>query len=119
MVHARTHTPTVHRVREYTCNHFKMERTEITFLPENDSFIFPCPHCGFLIQVLRNETACCIFRHAVYRRDGSQFPPHASEELCETAVSDELVYGCAKPFKLVLNPHDSDTPGFVEICEYI
>jgi hypothetical protein len=68
----------------------------------------PCPHCGGEIQII--ELNCKIFRHAVYK-DGKQLDPHASKELCDLVVKENLVYGCAKPFQIV--------DGKAVKCDYI
>jgi len=68
-----------------------------------------CPHCDGDIQIL--QINCGIFRHGVYK-DGRQLDPHASKELCDQVVKDNLVYGCAKPFKI-------SPGGKAEKCDYI
>ena len=78
---------------------------------EDDIFYFLCPHCGLMIQVPRNEIRCTIFRHANFKKDMSFVPPHASQQECERWLNENLVYGCAKPFKFNGN--------IVEKCGYI
>jgi hypothetical protein len=78
------------------------------------AYTFECPHCDLPVQVLENDTACCIFRHAVYKTSMQQVGPHTSKDECDRLVSEELVFGCAKPFRLF-----KDSPAYVEECDYI
>ena len=57
--------------------------------------IVKCPHCDE--EILIEELNCCIFRHGVLK-NGRQIDPHASKELCEYYVTNNLIYGCGKPF---------------------
>lgn len=67
-----------------------------------------CPHCNHQVEIV--SVNCNVFRHALYK-DGSPFNPHASKEVCENAVLNGLVHGCAKPFTL--------ENGVAIKCEYI
>jgi hypothetical protein len=67
-----------------------------------------CPHCSNSVWI--EEVNCGIFRHAVYK-NGDPVNPHASEEECNMLLRNDLVYGCAKPFRL-----NGNEP---EICDYI
>ena len=78
---------------------------------EKDIFYFECPHCDMMIQVPRSEIRCTIFRHAVFKKGMKFVPPHASKKECERWISEDLVYGCTKPFKFNGNK--------VETCGYI
>ncbi len=80
----------------------------------DDLFVFECPNCDCLVTVNKNETACCIFRHAVYKKNGEQINPHTRKELCDELKAKNLVYGCAKPFKFVYGKDKYVIP-----CEYI
>jgi hypothetical protein len=62
-----------------------------------ESRIFTCPHCNEQIEIV--EFNCCVFRHAVYKHNGEQIPPHSSKEVCDALVRDNLIYGCGKPFE--------------------
>lgn len=68
-----------------------------------------CPHCGGEVQIL--SINCGIFRHAIFKENGKQLDPHAPKELCDRVVEENLVYGCAKPFRIV--------DGKAEKCDYI
>ena len=85
--------------------------SKITHDTETDTFYFNCPHCDVMCQVPRNEIRCTIFRHANFKNDMSFVPPHASKKLCDSWIENNLVWGCAKPFKF--------TGTTVEICGYV
>jgi hypothetical protein len=91
-----------------------MENT-VTFDNDSNSYIFSCPNCGDMIQVLSNEIACGIFRHAYYKNNNEQLPPHASFEECEQLRINNMIYGCGKPFILKINNGACN----VSICDYI
>ena len=69
-----------------------------------------CPHCTHFVWI--EEVNCRIFRPAVYKDSVEPINPHASEEECNTLLRNDLVFGCAKPFRL----NDNNEP---EICDYI
>jgi hypothetical protein len=75
-----------------------------------------CPHCKQLFVVNTNEINCGIFRHAVYKNNMNPINPHETEANCNQLVRDELVFGCAKPFKI-----SNKIPGkyTIEICDYV
>lgn len=79
-----------------------------------NTYIFECPHCEQLVSVAVSELNCHIFRHGTYKSTLEPIHPHLSKEECEKLVSEELVYGCCKPFRIV-----SGDPPRVEICDYI
>lgn len=88
---------------------------EVTYVPEDSMYVFECPHCNLLVQVKEKDLRCKIFRHAVYKANNKPIKPHAPQADCERLLAQNLVYGCAKPFRLV-------TTGKVlraEICGYI
>lgn len=76
---------------------------------------FPCPHCNGTIIVKENEINCAIFRHAILKKNGKQINPHASKEKCDSFIEKKLVYGCAKPYRMV-KVHKGWK---VEKCDYI
>lgn len=79
------------------------------------TFYFNCPYCNGNIQIEKNELNCRIFRHAIFRHDGNQLNPHAPQKECERVVEQNLVYGCAKPFKII----NIDGKETIIKCEYI
>jgi hypothetical protein len=72
-----------------------------------------CPHCN--LYVLIHEINCAIFRHGVYKKDNQQMNPHASKEECDKCINENLIIGCGKPFKLVLENNVYNAI----ICDYI
>lgn len=83
---------------------------------DNNCFIFKCPHCYEFIQVYKNETNCCIFRHAVYKHNMEQINPHTSKIICDKLFQENKIYGCGKPFRFIYNKNNTY---HVEICDYI
>lgn len=77
--------------------------------------IFQCPHCDELIIIMKDDLNCCIFRHAVYKDSFFQVDPHLSEQLCNYLRRSELVFGCAKPFRIIQIGHEYDAV----VCAYI
>ena len=74
-----------------------------------------CPHCNELFVVNTKEINCGIFRHAVYKNNMKPINPHETKEKCEQLVNQNLVFGCAKPFKIIQELNKFT----VEICDYI
>ena len=58
----------------------------------------PCPHCKE--PILIEKLNCCIFRHGVLKNNEKQIEPHASKDLCDYYVKNDLIYGCGKEFKI-------------------
>ncbi len=79
-----------------------------------EPFTITCPNCQEIILI--EELNCCIFRHGVLKENGAQINPHASIELCNYYIINNLIYGCGKPFQLVKNEE-----GIIiaMVCEYI
>jgi hypothetical protein len=73
--------------------------------------ILICPHCLDNIIINENDLNCCIFRHAIYKKNFNQISPHTSEEKCNRLITKNKVFGCAKPSKYVNNR--------LEICDYL
>jgi hypothetical protein len=72
-----------------------------------------CPHCQGMVEIAKLN--CKIFRHGIYKTSGRQIPPHASKDVCTKLVDDEMIEGCAKPFKVV-----KDKSGYTAVpCDYI
>jgi hypothetical protein len=64
-----------------------------------DQFYFvTCPHCMGLIGVLKSELNCRIFRHAILKSTLQPINPHATKEICDALIQNNLIYGCGKPF---------------------
>jgi hypothetical protein len=74
------------------------------------NLIVTCPHCN--IPIIIDELNCKIFRHGVFKNTNQQINPHASKIECDDYITNDLIYGCGKPFKIIDNNN-------VEICDYI
>lgn len=76
---------------------------------------FYCPHCLCEAEVLQNQVACKIFRHAAFKANKQPINPHCPKAQCEENLAKDLVYGCTGPFEFNSQPGG----GFkVQICEY-
>ena len=73
------------------------------------TFVIYCPHCGIGIEVIKQN--CCIFRCGILKSDYTQIPPHLPKIECDALIENGKIYGCGKPFKLVLMKP--------EICDYV
>jgi len=84
-----------------------------------DNIVVECPHCKE--PILIEKLNCCIFRHGVLKNNQKQIDPHASKELCDYYVEHQLIIGCGKPFKIVLNenPTNDNDKLIAIICDYI
>ena len=72
-----------------------------------------CPNCNesFIMEKLN----CGIFRHGILKENGKQIDPHASKVLCDYYVRENKIYGCGKPFQVLM----VDNKLVVQICDYI
>lgn len=96
---------------------------------EDTNFTVKCPHCESWIII--EQVNCGIFRHGVDKITHIQIPPHLSKEFCDKLFSEDKLFGCGKPFKLVHNPEfdpkithvgpkDKENPKWIaESCDYI
>lgn len=75
--------------------------------------IVVCPHCNQLIII--EKINCAIFRHGIFKESGNQIDPHSSKDLCEYYIKKNIIYGCGKPFRIILSNNQLQT----EICDYI
>ena len=73
-----------------------------------------CPHCG--LHILIEQINCAIFRHGIFISNGKQIPPHLSKNECDDLIEKKLIYGCAKPFRLI---KDQSGNWVGEVCDYI
>ena len=90
---------------------------KVSIFGENESYIFECPHCDSMILVAFSEVNCQIFRHCIMKSTGQQVDPHASKDKCELLIVEDLVYGCCKPFKLIIG--SDGCVSTAEKCEWI
>jgi len=85
---------------------------------ENLHLIVICPHCKD--YVLIEKLNCCIFRHAILKANGKQIDPHASKQKCDLLIKNEEIYGCGKPFKIIITKSNLNNKIYsTEICDYI
>jgi hypothetical protein len=70
--------------------------------------LIECPHCNQLIEII--EMNCRIFRCGVFKNNFNQINPHAPKDECDDYIKNDLIYGCGKPFIMVLNT--------AVICDY-
>lgn len=80
-----------------------------------ENIIVKCPHCNETVQINILEINCAIFRHGVYKDTLQPISPHSSKEFCDSLVERDFIYGCGKPFKLLIENNEYKT----EICDYI
>lgn len=74
-----------------------------------------CSHCKELILIMSNEINCAIFRHGAYKHNLQQIQSHETKENCDKLFSENKIYGCGKPFRLL----EKNNEYIAEICDYI
>ena len=77
------------------------------------TIIVECPNCNEFIII--EKLNCCIFRHAIFKETGIQIDPQSRKNICDQLFTDKLIFGCGKPFKIIIDGEKIK----VEICEYI
>ena len=70
-----------------------------------------CPNCNEFVLI--KELNCCIFIHAIMIKTGEQIDPHSSNETCEKLIKEKKIYGCGKPFKIIVLEN-----GTMKVVEY-
>jgi DNA-directed RNA polymerase subunit RPC12/RpoP len=75
--------------------------------------IITCPHCNEFVII--QEINCGIFRHGILKSTHMQMDPHSNKETCIYLKSNDLIYGCGKPFQLI----KKDNAIEIVICDYI
>jgi len=76
--------------------------------------IITCPHCNFYLSI--TELNCGIFRHGIYKKTNEQINPHLSKELCDKLIETNQIFGCSKPFQIIVK---DDGTWIFQKCEYI
>lgn len=76
--------------------------------------IVTCPHCDECIII--EKLNCYIFRHGIFKNTGKQINPHASKMECDFWKERDKIFGCGKPFKIIVTDASNIV---VEICDYI
>jgi len=78
-------------------------------------YILECPHCSLTLQVFRHELNCRIFRHGIYKNTLKQIDPHMPEKDCKYLKENGLIYGCGKPFEIIMK----NSKPLIRKCGYI
>jgi uncharacterized C2H2 Zn-finger protein len=84
--------------------------------PDDPEIYLLCPHCGELFMTTEKTIACTIYRHAVLKSNMEQINPHSPKEECDRLIEQDLVYGCAKPFRVIKNENKEY---IAIVCDYI
>ena len=77
------------------------------------SFFINCPNCQMNIEIL--QINCRIFRCGILKDEFTQIDPHLPKDKCDTLVSNNLIFGCGKPFELI----NIDNEWIPFPCDYI
>ena len=80
---------------------------------KTSNFEIKCPHCGDYCII--EQLNCAIFRHGVLKSNLSQINPHLEKTECDKLSESNLIYGCGKPFKVILE--NNEWKGIE--CDYI
>lgn len=73
-----------------------------------------CPHCELLVEI--EQINCGIFRHGMFKGTGNQVEPHLPKEQCDILINTDQIYGCGKPFRVVMD----ETGTFcAQLCDYV
>jgi hypothetical protein len=83
---------------------------------ENDKYIYQCPHCELFVITYENELNCKIFRHGVLKTNNTQISPHCPKQQCDDYVTNDLIFGCGKPYKFIECQQEAS---YVVECDYI
>ena len=75
-----------------------------------------CPYCKVPIIINKKEINCAIFRHGTFIKNGQQIDPHTKKEICDFLAKEGYIYGCGKPFRLII---DKDEQFYALKCDYI
>ena len=78
-----------------------------------DNTIITCPNCNEFIII--EKLNCGIFRHGVIKSTGQIMDPHLNKLECEKLITNNLIYGCGKPFQIIINNGITE----LKICDYI
>lgn len=80
---------------------------------KSENFEVLCPHCKEYVII--EQINCSIFRHGVFKNNLQQINPHLDEFNCNILITNNKIYGCGKPFKIILENNK-----FIAIeCDYI
>ena len=82
-----------------------------------ENILVKCAQCNDLIIINKKDFNCKIFRHGVYKKNNKQIDPHLNKEECDRLFKEGLIYGCGKPFKLLMDVEEGKF--WTEKCDYI
>ena len=72
-----------------------------------------CPNCNEFIII--EKLNCGIFRHGIIKETGKQIDPHLDKAKCDEFKKNDLIYGCSKPFQILIVNGEM----VVQKCDYI
>jgi len=90
-----------------------MSDTKVLVLELESDIVIDCPYCN--APVLIEKLNCRIFRHGTYKKNNEQINPHASKEECNELLINNMIYGCGKPFQIIMK----EGKWVAVNCEYI
>jgi len=76
--------------------------------------IITCPNCDFYLCI--TELNCGIYRCGIYKETYEQIDPHLSKEMCYKLIETNQIYGCSKPFQIIVQDNGD---WIVKKCDYI
>ncbi len=76
--------------------------------------VVTCPHCNSFVSI--EQLNCAIFRHGTFKSTDKQIPPHSSKVECDRLAKNGLIYGCGKPFKVLIDATGCWT---AVVCDYV
>tara|TARA_A100001015_G_C14354542_1_gene468048 strand:+ start:86 stop:337 length:252 start_codon:yes stop_codon:yes gene_type:complete len=82
-----------------------------------ENILVKCAQCDNLVIINKKDFNCKIFRHGVYKKNNKQIDPHLNKEECDRLFKEGLIYGCGKPFKLLMD--EEENKFWTEKCNYI
>lgn len=94
-----------------------MDRQQANANCNGENLVVTCPHCGD--PVLIEKLNCCIFRHGIMKTTGEQINAHANKSLCDFYIECKLIYGCGKPFRVILEEKEKEQKWVAVVCDYI
>jgi len=90
-----------------------MEDNKEDNMKDKEEPILICPNCHEYIII--EKLNCGIFRHGIYKTNGQQIPPHSSKDICDKLIKQNTIYGCGKPFRVLIKDNKYE----IEECDYI
>ena len=67
--------------------------------------IINCPNCNDILII--SELNCCTFRHGIYKKSNKQINPHLSKVICDILFETNQIYGCGKPFRIIIKDDEN------------